>query len=399
MRYFLPMVRPSTGIEDHPYYYDISLDLAKMPVGLTPGEYASSIVHNMSTPRKVEQYNHTDNVGPRLSWSVLVEHVQTYGQTNGWREDGAEKAIEAILHKGARIDGMWEADLVEWPFAGDRCFLAWCDTVIAQAMLRKREGNTKYSNAADPKSNTCTQLGRWLVQRPHLMPLVPEVIVRLAQYVETIDSMPDSAFEAFVGTHHSLAVMHCEGLHKRRMDKRPQLRRQLIQILPKPKMHEWVENGWRSFCLGMAWEMRARGNGTIFGRITRTLNRTHSSTNGAQLALCMSDASWVQETMQATMREADMPFVEMNKKEKDYGLHPFSPDTLDHQEKKNVQRNVQSRRAVAPRMGRCGLQTGFGLFHARSFPDLYVPCQFFTAGGVHAALEGNAIRFPRRSFC
>ena len=328
MRYFLPMVRPSSEEYDSRTDYDTNLDLSKMPAGLSVGEYAFSIMRNMATSRSATQYGQKSDLLPHLKWSVLTEHVQAYGLANGWGEDGPERAVEAMLEKGAPLFGYWDADLVEWPFSGDRCLLAWTDAVVETQMLRKTKTETQREQP-ETEGDTCTQLGRWFAQRPELLDQAPEAVARLVQYVQTIDSMHDYAFDSFCGKHASCHVMKCDGI-RGRMDNTPIFRVELARTLTRPKDTQWVEQGFRSFVLGFAWELRAQGNTTIFDKIQRVLNRAHQWLSPAQLKLCMGDELWVASVMDNGVKEATPSLVELAKRNGNHGFEAFYPNKVGY---------------------------------------------------------------------
>lgn len=339
MRYFLPMIRPSLGDAEDQYHYDIHLDLEKMPKGLTAGEYAFAVVRSMSIRRSVEQYNQKTDIYPELKWTTLTEHLQTYGKANGWNVDDPELAVEAMLERGADIQNFWDADLVEWPFSGDRCFLAWCEKVVDNQMRR----HTKTKNQREqPEANgsACSQLGRWVFQRPELMASLPDVLQRLAKYVETVDSMSSHAFETFTQKHHSNEVMHCEGISVRAAKVNPVFQRALSKVLRESRDMDWSEQAFRSFALGFAWAMRASGNPTIFDKVSKTLNRAHQWMSPAQLSLCMNDQSWVAEKMNGAVEEASPSVVELAGKLQDHGMQVFYPTKLGWQEQKDQHKKV-----------------------------------------------------------
>lgn len=317
------MVRPSSEEYDGHTDYDTSLDLSKMPAGLSVGEYAFSIVRNMETKRSATQYGDKSDILPHLKWSVLIEHVQAYGLANGWSDDGPERAVEAMLEKGASLQDVWDADLVEWPFPGDRCLLAWADAVVNTQMLRKTKTETQREQPATD-GDTCTQLGRWFAQRPELLDQAPEMVARLVHYVQTIDSMSDYAFDAFSSKHGSVHVMHSDGI-RGRLSHKPVLHRELQRTFPKPKHTEWVEQAFRSFALGFAWELRAQGNATVFEKVERVLNSAHQWMSPAQLALCMEDERWVAGVMDNAVVQSKLSIVELARKNTDYGFEAFYP--------------------------------------------------------------------------
>lgn len=331
MRYFLPMVRPSSEEYDGHTDYDTSLDLSKMPAGLSVGEYAFSITRNMQTKRSCTQYGNKSDMLPHLKWSVLIEHVQAYGLANGWSDDGAERAVEVMLEKGAALHDFWDADLVEWPFPGDRCLLAWADAVVNTQMLRKTKTETQRKTKTETQreqpetdGDTCTQLGRWFAQRPELLDQAPEAAARLVHYVQTIDSMSDHAFEFFSSKHGSSHVMHSDGI-RGRLNNKPVLHRELQRTFPKPKHTDWVEQAFRSFALGFAWELRAQGNATVFEKVERVLNSAHQWMSPAQLALCMEDERWVAGVMDNAALQSKPSIVELARKNSNHGFEAFYP--------------------------------------------------------------------------
>ena len=351
MRYFLPMVQPTAPKGDDRYDYDVHLDLDKMPVGLTPGEYAFCIVRNMQKFRSVVQYSQKTDVRPQLAWSALIGHAKSYGAVNRWTESSPETVVEAILDKGASLDdGYWKMDLVEWPLTSDRCFLAWCDKVI-DTQMQRRTKSKEQREQPETDGSICTQLGRWLAQRPDLLELAPNVIGRLVQYVETVDSMADYAFNTFLAKHHSGQVMHCEGLrgrHLRSVNTAPIFQRSLSQILKTSRSVDWSDQALRSFAIGFAWELRAQGNTTIFDKITQSLNRTHLWISPAQLELCMKDDAWVRTGMEHAAEKAQFPLVDLAKKDKNYGLDMFYPFKLNWYKQREQGHGVAQRAMTNP---------------------------------------------------
>lgn len=296
MRYYLPMTRPDYEDDNESRgYYASTLDVTKMPEGMAAGEYAFAVVHNMTTPRSIEDYSN-GKCNPWLSWDDLIAHLEQYGARNGWSVDDAERAVHTMLRKGATVGGNWKSTLVEWPFSGDACLLAWADAVVKTNMLTVRDKERTWGNNQN-NTDTSTQLGRWLAQRPYLLPQAAPVLQALAQYVQTVDGMGEAQFELMASKYHSEQVLLFGGPRPGRLDKRPVAHHPLSRVFPHPDNTDWSDTAFRSFALGMAWEMRAQGKARAFVRLTQLLNRNKVWTSGAQLALFMKDAPWVNTAM------------------------------------------------------------------------------------------------------
>ncbi len=296
MRYYLPMTRPDYEDDNESRgYYATTLDVTKMPEGMAAGEYAFAVVHNMTTPRSIEDYSN-GKCNPWLSWDDLIAHLEQYGARNGWSVDDAERAVHTMLRKGATVGGNWKSTLVEWPFSGDACLLAWADAVVKTNMLTVRDKERTWGNNQN-NTDTSTQLGRWLAQRPYLLPQAAPVLQALAQYVQTVDGMGEAQFELMASKYHSEQVLLFGGPRPGRLDKRPVAQNPLSRVFPHPDNTDWSDTAFRSFALGMAWEMRAQGKARAFVRLTQLLNRNKVWTSGAQLALFMKDAPWVNTAM------------------------------------------------------------------------------------------------------
>ena len=69
-----------------------------------------------------------------MRWSVLLDHLNSYANSNAWSEDGTERCVMALLEKGASVGSKdWTNDLLEWPFPGDACFQKWCHAIDASS--------------------------------------------------------------------------------------------------------------------------------------------------------------------------------------------------------------------------------------------------------------------------
>lgn len=329
------MIRPNVEDEaDEHYYYNTGLDLSKMPKGLAAGEYARSILDNMRTKRSVKQYDTLQSMLPDLTWSTLVAHMLQYGLDNKWGPDDAETAMCSMLQNGASLTGYWKADLVDWPFEGDRALLLWTDHVVKGHLSRANQSKHE-RELPETDGNACTQLGRWFGQRPHLLNQAPPVIQHLVFYVETVDSMSDAALQNLKGRSNANWVLFC-GMGRERMrtgtkhkKQRGNLDRMLSSVLPRPKNTEWVDHAFRSFALGLAWEMRAQGNPTVFNRVGQLINNSHQWASPAQLALCMDDDSWVSEVMTAMVDAAKEDLPTVVRRGKNYGVEPFYPNKME----------------------------------------------------------------------
>lgn len=324
MRHFLPMRYCIPNADDEseaPHNYDYALDLDKMEPGLTRGEYAAAIVSNMCKKRSVKQYGQKMAVLPELSWTTLVAHVQAYGRANAWKEDDAEKSVETMLTMEPRF-GMehWRVDLVEWPFPGDRCFLAWSNAVINGHMLRKVK--TSMQRREEPTNgNTCTQLGRWFAQRPDLLSLAPPLIKVLVERVQKLDTMGPNALDTGLLNGNAYAA------HTYR-------NRLLSDTLGHPENTAWDEQAFRFFVMGFAWELRAQGNPTIFERVYLSVNGSQSYKSPAQLSLCMADDSWVSQKLNDAVEVSKLSLVTLAEKSKDCGLDAFYPSNLMFMDKR-----------------------------------------------------------------
>ena len=339
MRYYLPMTRPEYEDENESHgYYPTTLDVTKMPMGMTAGEYAFVVVHNMSTRRSIENYSH-DKMHPWLTWDTVIAHVQEYGRDNGWAADDAERAVRTMLRKGATVGGNWKSTLVEWPFSGDACLLAWAEAVVQTGMLTVRD--TKRWSTEEKNTDTCTQLGRWLAQRTYLLPQASPVLQAIAAYVQAVAGMSEPAFEFLAGKYHSEQVLRLGGTRVGRANNKPMAQDALSRVFPRPENTDWSDTAFRSFALGMAWEMRAQGNPRAFNRLTQLLNRNKAWTSSAQLALCMQDTAWVGDAMQDMVVSSSQPIDDkssrgLNGNDGMEAFYPVAAGTLVQQEQHNV---------------------------------------------------------------
>lgn len=311
MRYYLPMTRPEFTDDDEPRgYYPTTLDVSKMPVGMAAGEYAFAVFHNMTTPRSIEDYSN-GKCNPWLTWDDLIAHAQQYGLDNGWAVDDAERAVHTLLRKGATVGSNWKSTLVEWPFTGDACLLAWADAVVKTNMQVERDPKQTWGSQQQ-STDTSTQLGRWLAQRPYLLPQAAPVLQALAGYVQAVAGMGEEQFEFLASKYHSEQVLRLGGTRANRAGNKPMEQSPLSRVFPRPTGADWSDTAFRSFALGMAWEMRAQGNGRAFARLTRLLNRNKAWASAAQLALCMQDTPWVEAAMQDMVAYSALPLDEKN---------------------------------------------------------------------------------------
>lgn len=331
MRHFLPMRYCIPNADDESealHRYDYALDLDKMAPGLTRGEYAAAIVSNMCKKRSVKQYGQKMAVLPELSWTTLVAHVQAYGRANAWKDDDAEKSVETMLTMEP-LFGMehWEVDLVEWPFPGDRCFLAWSNAVINGHMLRKVK--TSMQRREEPTNgNTCTQLGRWFAQRPDLLDLAQPLIKVLVERVQKMETTSGQALNTRL-------------LHSNLLAEYPYGNRLLSDTWKRPKDTMWDEQAFRFFVMGFAWELRKQGNPTIFERVDQSVNGSRSYKSPAQLALCMEDAPWVCQKLNDAVDVSKSGLVKLANTSTDYGLDEFYPSNLMFLDKRAQFKSVE----------------------------------------------------------
>lgn len=345
MLHFLPMINPNVDEDDNYLHYDTNLDLSKMPQGLRPGLYARSIVSSMNIARRVSQYGDRTTVLPTISWKTLIEHLLKYSEDNGWADGEAEDCVQGMLDKGAQVTGYWTADLVEWPFSGDQCLLTWADKVISSHMLRAIK-TEQQRGAPETSGNECTQLGRWFGQRLYLLDQAPEVIQHLVFYVETVDSMSEAGLQHVRGRNNGNHVLFC-GMGRDRMRttarkgrRTGNMDRMLSNVLRHPTFTEWADQGFRSFALGLAWEMRAQGNSTIYDKLSQLINAQHMWTSTPQLALCMNDTAWVKSTMDNMVHLAKEDLRTLVRRGKHYGVEAFYPQKMDFRTQREQFKNI-----------------------------------------------------------
>lgn len=338
---------------------NFNLDLSKMPPHLTPGEYGTAVVNNMSTYRFCSKYEY--NVIPIISWSTLIDHTNVYGVFNGWREDGAESAVMAILEKVADIENSyWTMDLIEWPFSGDRPFLTWCERVVDSQMSCKIRTTKKEFTAIN--GNACTQLGRWFAQRPQLLKLSLDVIDQLVQYVDTVDSMSNAAFKSFIDQPNSNSVMQRE---KSKSD--VLFKQTLVRVLDQPRKKIWSEQAFRDFVLGFSWSLRAKGNPDVFEKMAKLLNRNNQHLSHAQRALCMQDKRWVAGTMAEVVTEAQSGLVTLVRKSTLPSMDAFYQGTFHQADTKKQYANV----ALLARTNSAWSHAMYKMVLASSFRDYF----------------------------
>lgn len=336
MRYYLPMTRPDFIDENESHgFYASTLDVSKMPVGMAAGEYAFAVFHNMTTPRSIEDYSN-GKCNPWLTWDDLIAHALQYGADNGWAVDDAERAVHTLLRKGATVGNNWKSNLVEWPFSGDACLLAWADAVVKTNMIVVRDNQRTWGNN-ERSTDTSTQLGRWLAQRPYLLPQAAPVLQALAAYVQAVAGMGEAQFELLASKYHSEQVLRLGGTRAKRASSKPMEQVPLSRVFPRPKNTDWSDTAFRSFALGMAWEMRAQGNDRAFSRLTQLLNRNKAWASAAQLSLCMQDTPWVEAAMSDMVAYSALPLDEktnrmLNGNDGMDAFYPVQVGSLAHQE-------------------------------------------------------------------
>ena len=316
MRHFIPMryVIPNTDEDEVSHNHDYALDLDKMAPGLTRGEYAAAIVSNMRKRRSIKQYGQKINVTPELSWTTLVAHVQAYGGANAWKEDDAEFSVETMLMMEPRFGTEhWKVDLVEWPFPGDRGFLAWSNAVVNGHMLRKVKTETQ-RREEPTDGNTCTQLGRWFAQRPELLDMAQPIIRVLVGRVQHLNTIGQT-----LNTRLLNSTTHDDNIYGNRL---------LSGTFERPKNTLWDEQAFRSLVMGFAWELRAQGNPTIFERVDFSINGDQHYKSPAQLALCMADDAWVGKMLNDAIDVSKLDLVKLAQMPRDCGLNAFYPKNL-----------------------------------------------------------------------
>lgn len=131
-----------------------------------------------------------------MRWSVLLDHLNSYANSNAWSEDGTERCVMALLEKGASVGSKdWTNDLLEWPFPGDACFQKWCHAIDASS----RDTNDYWRDHSG-----LFQLGRWLVSREHTLYGAPSIFRNTLDLAKYIVGLSHEDFQTFGRLHGSI---------------------------------------------------------------------------------------------------------------------------------------------------------------------------------------------------
>lgn len=330
MRHFLPMNDPldwSSGTNNH-------LQLSAMPRGLHPGDYARVVIDNMETPRLIKDYDPLHKLRPALSWTTLINHLQTYADENKWHADGAEKAVEHLLMLGASVaEGFyWENDLKDWPFPGDRCLAAWLVALEKDFHEKPSPKNDDALRHCDGSSSF--QAGRWLAQRPHLLADVPEVYNDVALYVESLTKMLPERFAAYCQKYSNNVVFKVNTKDPQRSLRQPLSSQYSRKKLPTTN---WSDVRLNAVALGMAWAMSMQVKTNAYERVAITLDRVSLTTPSVLFEYRLNHSAWFDTYASGAIGLAKKPLLDLVKLE--YRMpywDTITPRSLAHRRRLNA---------------------------------------------------------------